>query len=154
MCDFYKYNYLKYYVGIGYCVKDPESLNIVSIVNIAVNLIVAILLVVQIKKSVRKVKRISSPSEFAAYAETYSALSLFIVRLLQVSMVIGIISNAINIAATAMFGSYSQIKLTEDCFPELNYSTFEYIVYWTLIWSAIIAVSIVSLQWFEWLTML
>ena len=68
----------------------------------------AFLLVFQLKKSIGKVKQISSPNDLVPWAETYSATSLYMVRLMQASIAMSILSNGLSIVAVMIEDKYAK----------------------------------------------
>ena len=87
------------------------------------DILVALLLALQGKKSIAKVRQISSPQDLMPWAQTYSVLSLYMVRILQATLVCSIIFNVMNVVSVAFGSKFASIDISEQCDIELKEST-------------------------------
>jgi len=108
MCDNHL-DFLKYFAGVNYCSENKDSRQTMNILNAILSVIVACLLALQGKKSIAKVKQISSPKQNVPWAETFSVFSLYIVRILQVLVFTSILSNILNVVGSALQDNYGHV---------------------------------------------
>ena len=87
----------------------------------------AYLLALQGKKSIAKVKQISSPNENVPWAETYSVFSLYIVKNLQVLIMLCIILNILGVVSSALQGDFVRVDYDDKCEATLELTTLSWI---------------------------